>query len=64
MVTWAARAIDAHLAGDREALGHYCNRLEEEHRNYRRTRSGYYNLERRWPGAEFWRRRQAATEAS
>ena len=59
----AARAIHGHLTGDREALGHYCNRLEEEHGNYRRTRPGYYNLERRWPGAEFWRRRQVATKA-
>ena len=34
----------------------------EEHRNYRRTRVSYYNIERRWPGAEFWQRRQTTTE--
>ena len=33
-----------------------------EYRNYRRTRVSYYNLERRWPGAEFWQRRQATAD--
>lgn len=58
----AANAIGAHLSGDREALRGYCNVLEEEYRNYSRTRVGYYNMERRWPGAEFWRCRQTTTE--
>jgi flavin-dependent dehydrogenase len=58
----AAHAIGAHLSGDREALRDYCNVLEEEYRNYRRMRVSYYNIERRWPGAEFWQRRQATTE--
>jgi flavin-dependent dehydrogenase len=60
----AASAIDGHLAGDRRALGSYCRRLEAEHGRYRRTRSGYYGLERRWPDAPFWRRRQVASEAN
>ena len=58
----AADAIGAHLSGDREALRAYCNVLEEEHRDYRRTRVSYYNIERRWPGAAFWQRRQTTTE--
>jgi flavin-dependent dehydrogenase len=57
----AARAIRAHLSGDRDALRDYCNVLEEEHGDYRRTRVSYYNIERRWPGADFWQRRQTTT---
>lgn len=56
----AANAIGAHLSGDRDALRGYSNVLEEEYRNYRHMRVGYYNMERRWPAAEFWRRRQTA----
>lgn len=58
----AAHAIDAHLSGDRGALRDYCNVLEEEYGNYRRTRVSYYNIERRWPGAEFWQRRRTTTD--
>jgi len=58
----AAGAIDVHLSGDRDALRDYCDVLEDEYRNYRRTRVSYYNLERRWPGAEFWQRRQATAD--
>jgi flavin-dependent dehydrogenase len=58
----AADAIAAHLSGDREALRGYSNVVEEEYRNYRRLRVGYYSMEGRWPGAEFWRRRQTMTE--
>jgi flavin-dependent dehydrogenase len=57
----AADAIDAHLSGDRDALRDYCHVLEEEHEDYRRTRVSYYDIERRWPGSEFWQRRQTAT---
>ena len=58
----AAHAIDAHLSGDREALRDYCDALERGDGNYRRTRVSYYNIERRWPGAEFWQRRQTTTD--
>ena len=58
----AAHAIDVHLSGDRHALRDYCNVLEDEYRTYRRTRVSYYNIERRWPGAEFWQRRQTTTD--
>ena len=57
-----ADALAAHLSGDRDALRDYCDVLEDEYRNYRRTRVSYYNLERRWPGAEFWQRRQATAD--
>ena len=58
----AARAIGAHLSGNRNALRDYCHVLEEEHGDYHRTRVSYYNIERRWPGGEFWQRRQTTTE--
>ena len=58
----AATAIGAHLSGDREALRDYCKVMEEESRNYRRTRASYYDIEERWRSAEFWQRRQTTTE--
>jgi flavin-dependent dehydrogenase len=58
----AAHVLDDHLSGDREALRDYCDALEADYGNYRRTRVSYYNLERRWTGAEFWQRRQATAD--
>jgi flavin-dependent dehydrogenase len=58
----AATAIGAHLSGDREALQDYCIVLEDQYTNYRRTRASYYEIEKRWPNAKFWQRRQTTTE--
>jgi len=58
----AAHAIAADLSGDRDAMREYCNVLDDEYQDYRRTRMNYYNIERRWPDAEFWLRRQTTPE--
>jgi flavin-dependent dehydrogenase len=60
----AANAVAAHLAGDCEALQAYGNHLEEEYGSYRQERVRYYNMEKRWCGADFWRRRQMAADGN
>jgi flavin-dependent dehydrogenase len=56
----AADAAFAYLDGDDEALEQLSGRFAAEFTDYEHTRRGYYSIERRWPDAPFWRRRQLA----
>lgn len=54
-----AAAIHAALVlGRPDALGGYAQRQALAYQQYRATRASYYQMENRWPNAEFWRRRQ------
>ena len=59
----AAEAADARLSGDGEALPRYRRLMDGVQRAYRRHLASCYASERRWPGAHFWRRRQAEPAA-
>jgi flavin-dependent dehydrogenase len=54
----AARAIEAHLAGDPGALSSYAATVSARYREYLVERARYYGAERRWVYAPFWHRRQ------
>ena len=54
----AADAVLACLDGDDEALERLADRFATEFTDYEQKRLGYYSIERRWPDAPFWRRRQ------
>jgi flavin-dependent dehydrogenase len=56
----AARTAAALCRGDRSAQRGYRDELEQTFSAYLRTRERYYGMERRWPQAPFWQRRQAA----
>jgi len=55
----AAAAVAGRLAGDGAPLAAYERRVAERFGRYWQGRRAFYALETRWPGAEFWRRRQA-----
>jgi hypothetical protein len=52
-------AFRAALAGNPGALDQYAARVHQLYTRYLIQRSSYYQIERRWPEAEFWRRRKA-----
>ena len=54
----AADAVLAYLDGDDAALERLSDRFAMEFTDYEQKRLGYYSIERRWPDAPFWRRRQ------
>jgi len=54
----AADAIGAALAGDREALPRYAAGVRLDFARYVGGWRHFYAIERRWPEAPFWRRRQ------
>jgi flavin-dependent dehydrogenase len=56
----AIEAIRALRAGRTEALVRYDSALKEVWCQYARRRAEYYDLERRWPDAPYWRRRRHA----
>jgi flavin-dependent dehydrogenase len=53
----SAEAADRALSGDGSALSAYAARLAEIDAIYRWNLTAWYELERRWPDQEFWRRR-------
>lgn len=53
----AGDALDAHLAGDSDAILRYRLRLATIYEAYLRNLSTFYSFEARWPGRAFWRRR-------
>ncbi len=53
----AGGALDAHLAGDSDALNRYRLRLATIYEAYLRNLATYYSFEARWPGRAFWQRR-------
>jgi flavin-dependent dehydrogenase len=53
----AGIALDAHLAGDSDALNRYRLRLATIYEAYLRNLVFYYSSEARWPSHAFWRRR-------
>jgi flavin-dependent dehydrogenase len=53
-----ADAVVACLDGDDAALERLSATLAMEFTDHERLRVGYHSLERRWPDAPFWRRRQ------
>jgi len=53
----AAAAAAQALRGDRDALAAAAARRETGWRGYLGQRDQYYDMERRWPDAPFWRRR-------
>ncbi|HEX3621703.1 MAG TPA: tryptophan 7-halogenase [Acidimicrobiales bacterium] len=54
----AAQAILARADGDVQALDAYAGAAQASYADYLRRRATYYEVERRWPDAPFWRRRQ------
>jgi flavin-dependent dehydrogenase len=63
-VTWAmesalaaARALDAHLSGDRSLTDDYVRRADIDFNLCLEERRAVYSQERRWPNSPFWRRR-------
>ena len=55
--THASRAA-SYLDGDDAALERLSDRFAMEFTGYEQKRLGCYSIERRWPDAPFWRRRQ------
>jgi flavin-dependent dehydrogenase len=53
----AAGAITAALDGSTAPLGAYQSMVADRFDAYWRTRDEFYRMERRWPGAPFWRKR-------
>jgi flavin-dependent dehydrogenase len=56
----AAGVAAAFCRGDRSAAKEYRESLEAAFSEYLVTRYRYYSVEKRWPDAPFWRRRQVA----
>ncbi len=54
-------AAEAILAGEREALKTYSERLEQKFAAYLANRNFYYSQERRWPDSGFWLKRHSAS---
>jgi 2-polyprenyl-6-methoxyphenol hydroxylase-like FAD-dependent oxidoreductase len=54
-----ALAISAALAGNPGALNRYGETIHRRYTRYLFQRSAYYQIEKRWPEAEFWQRRMA-----
>ena len=57
-----ADAVLTCLDGDSAALERLSAKLAMEFTDHERLRVGYYSLERRWPHAPFWQRRQPDIE--
>lgn len=53
----AARALMAHMDGDRTAVPAYCARIDSIYSTYLARRREYYQQERRWVRRNFWRQR-------
>jgi 2-polyprenyl-6-methoxyphenol hydroxylase-like FAD-dependent oxidoreductase len=53
----AGEALHAHLAGEREAVARYEQRMAAIFDAYLQNRTLYYSYEQRWPEHEFWRAR-------
>lgn len=56
----AAIAMDRWLDGDRSPSYTYEKELDNEFKEYLLLRHNYYSMERRWPDAAFWKRRQSS----
>lgn len=54
----AADAVGQWLRGDPSGLVDYEARVRLEYQAYASQRRAYYELERRWPQSEFWRKRR------
>jgi flavin-dependent dehydrogenase len=54
----AAQAVDSALAGDVAGITAFADRTSQDFKDFERARLYYYSRERRWPAAEFWRRRR------
>jgi flavin-dependent dehydrogenase len=54
----AARAVSAHLRGDREGIPTYEATIAGAFDEYSALRRAYYHAEARWPASPFWRRRR------
>ena len=54
----SAEIVSRYLDGDSGVLREHADHAVEAYADYRRLRSGYYLAETRWPGAQFWHRRQ------
>jgi flavin-dependent dehydrogenase len=57
-----AAAAAAYCGGDIEAFGDYATAVGRIRSRYETNRLLWYDLERRWPDAPFWQRRQARRE--
>lgn len=56
----AARALIQALGGERGAMERYAQQQAEDFTRYLSARQAHYQLEQRWTGEAFWRRRQQA----
>jgi flavin-dependent dehydrogenase len=59
----AARAVSAHLRGDRDAIPAYEATLVAAFDEYAALRSAYYHSETRWPAAPYWQRRRISSSS-
>ena len=60
----ASFTVFDHLQGRADALERYRQYIAAEFQHYSTSRGRYYSLEVRWPGAPFWARRQADSNAA
>jgi flavin-dependent dehydrogenase len=60
----AGRTAGAALTGDHDAVARYGARLARIWQAYLRHHGTYYGMERRWPDAVFWHRRQPGLRAT
>jgi flavin-dependent dehydrogenase len=58
----AARAVHAALQGDAGELPRYAASVHEHYTGYLGRRAQFYQMEHRWPGFAFWRRRHPAAK--
>lgn len=52
-----ATVIPQYLAGRRSVLEEFANSFMSRYQNYLHEKKRYYSLEKRWPNAQFWKRR-------
>ncbi len=51
----AAHAVQRYLQGDKSGFTHVAQSMKADYQYYQQMRQYYYQLEQRWPDAEFWR---------
>ncbi|HYX52201.1 MAG TPA: FAD-dependent oxidoreductase [Candidatus Limnocylindrales bacterium] len=57
--TRCAAAIAGYLAGNRDAFNSYVAWVQETYNGYLSVRRQFYSAVLRWPGSQFWKRRQS-----
>jgi flavin-dependent dehydrogenase len=60
----AAAAINAYFSGDASALNTYAERVRRSADYFSKRRQAFYESQQRWPQADYWQRRHAASARS